>query len=104
MALPPEDQHRGSRFPGPGMGNRNRPLLLGAIVILALLAILYGMRQTPVTGPESGTVNDTTTTTPTHNHLQQPHLQQPHRRRRRRQRHRLLPRPRERRFDDLVRP
>ena len=62
MALPPEDQHRGSRFPGPGMGNRNRPLLLGAIVILALLAILYGMRQTPVTGPESGTVNDTTTT------------------------------------------
>ncbi len=57
MALPPEDP--GSRF---GMGNRNRPLLLGAIVVLVLLAIMFGMRHTTV-GPES-TVNETTTTAP----------------------------------------
>ena len=58
MALPPEDP--GSQF---GMGNRNRPLLLGAIVVLVLLAIMFGMRHTTV-GPES-TVNETTTTAPT---------------------------------------
>lgn len=61
MALPPEDPLHGSRFPG--IGNRNRPLLLGAIVILVLLAIMFGMRQIPVGGPESGTVKETTTTT-----------------------------------------